>query len=141
MEIGDIFVINKADLDGADRRYVELQAALNLGERQQSWDPPILKTIASSGEGVEELVTAIQAHHTHLMESGEIQQNLERRCSAQLETIVEHSFIRKLFVQTEEREYFLHLVRKVSAREIDPYTAAELLILRLVQPSKVGESS
>ena len=135
MEIGNIFVINKADLDGADRRYVELQAALNLGEGQQSWEPPILKTIASSGEGVEELTAAIQNHHAHLVKTGEIQQNLERRCSAQLETIVEQSFMRKLFVQTEEREYFLELVQKVTAKEIDPYTAAELLILRLVQPS------
>jgi LAO/AO transport system kinase len=141
MEIGNIFVINKADLDGADRRYVELQAALNLDEGQQSWEPPILKTIASSGEGVEELAAAIQAHHTHLVKTGEIKQNLERRCSAQLETIVEQSFMRKLFVQTEEREYFLELVRKVTARKMDPYTAAELLILRLIQPSLNGESS
>ncbi len=141
MEIGDIFVINKADLDGADRLYVEIQTALNLGEREQSWEPPILKTVASSGEGVEELARAIQDHHTHLVESGEIKQNLERRCAAQLETIVEQSFIRKLFVQAEEREHFHQLVQKVCTRRLDPYTAAELLILRLIQPRIESDSS
>ncbi|MFX0168232.1 MAG: methylmalonyl Co-A mutase-associated GTPase MeaB [Candidatus Hodarchaeota archaeon] len=134
MEIGDIFVINKADLDGADRRYTELQMALTLDKNQQGWEPPILKAIATTGEGVPEVVKAIQQHHNYLIESGEIQQNRQRRCSAQLETIVEHSFIRKLFVEPEERKLFLRLVEEVNERKTDPYTAAERLILHLIQP-------
>jgi LAO/AO transport system kinase len=134
MEIGDIFVVNKADLDGADRRYAELQTALNLDKTEEGWQPPILKVISTSGEGVPELVEVIQNHHKHLLETGEIQENRFRRCSAQLETIVEHSFLRKLFVDPEERKLFLQLVEEVNARKTDPYTAAERLILRLIQP-------
>jgi LAO/AO transport system kinase len=133
MEIGDIFTINKADLDGADRRYVELQMALNIDRTSDGWEPPIIKVIATTGEGVEELVTAIQQHHEYLVTSGEIKQNQERRLSAQLEKIVEHSFMRKLFVDPAERKLFQKLVKEVNARKTDPYTAAERLILHLIK--------
>ena len=134
MEIGNIFVVNKADLDGADRRYTELQSALNLDRAEEGWQPPILQVISTTGEGVPELVEAIQNHHEHLTESGEIQENRFRRCCAQLETIVEHSFLRKLFVDPEERKLFLELVEEVNTRKTDPYTAAERLILSLIDP-------
>ncbi|MFW9934931.1 MAG: methylmalonyl Co-A mutase-associated GTPase MeaB [Candidatus Thorarchaeota archaeon] len=133
MEIGDIFVINKADIDGADRRYVELRTALNLDQASEGWQPLILKVIATTGEGVEELAKAIRDHHEYLIESGQITQNRERRCCAQLETIVEHSFIRKLFTNPEEQVLFQKLVKEVNERKTDPYTAAERLILHLIK--------
>jgi LAO/AO transport system kinase len=133
MEIGNVFVINKADLDGADRRYAELQMALELDKAADGWQPPILKVIATTGDGVNELVKAIQGHHEYLIESGEIAQNRERRCCAQLETIVEHSFMRKLFVEPEEQALFQQLVQEVNERKTDPYTAAERLILHLIK--------
>ncbi|MFX1509199.1 MAG: methylmalonyl Co-A mutase-associated GTPase MeaB [Promethearchaeota archaeon] len=136
MEIGSIFVINKSDLDGADRRYVELQSALNLDQETKGWQPPIIKVIATSSEGVEELVKAIQDHHTYLVESGEISKNREQRCCAQLETIMEQSFIRKLFMDSDERAIFLELVKEVNDRKTDPYTAAERLILHLIEAPK-----
>lgn len=141
MEIGNIFVINKADLDEADRRFAELQAALSLDTREQGWQPPILKTVATTGEGVDELVAAINAHHEYLTKSGEIQGNQEHRCSAQLETIVEQSFMRKLFVEAEEKSLFQKLVKEVLKRQIDPYTAAERLILHLIKLRSSNRSS
>jgi LAO/AO transport system kinase len=136
MEIGNIFAINKADLDGANRRYVELQSALNLGEETGGWKPPILKVVATTGEGIKELVKAIQDHHEYLMESGEIAQNREKRCYAQLETIVEHSFIQKLLMDPDERALFDKLVVELNQRKTDPYTAAERLILHLIKSPK-----
>ena len=136
MEIGNIFAINKSDLDGADRRYTELQSALNLGQETKGWQPPIIKVIATTGEGIEELVKAIQSHHDYLIESGEIAQNRERRCYAQLETIVEHSFIRKLLMDPDERALFDKLVVEINQRKTDPYTAAERLILHLIKSPK-----
>jgi len=133
MEIGNVFVVNKADLDGADRRYAELQMALEVDKAAEGWQPPILKVIATTGEGVRELVKAIQDHHEYLVESGEIAQNRERRCCAQLETIVEYSFMRKLFVEPEEQALFQQLVQEVNERKTDPYTAAERLILHLIK--------
>lgn len=136
MEIGDIFAINKADMDGADRRYVELQTALELGGNREGWQPPIIKTIATTSEGVKELANAIHRHYEYLRESGEITQNRERRCSAQLETIVEQSFMRKLFIHEKDRALFLELVCEVNERKTDPYTAAERLILYLIEPQE-----
>jgi len=136
MEIGNIFAINKADLDGADRRFVELQSALDLGQEGDGWEPPILKVIATVGEGIEDLVKAIQSHHEYLVESGEIAKNRERRCYAQLETIIEHSFIRKLLMDPDERALFDKLVTEVDQRKTDPYTAAERLILHLIKTPK-----
>ncbi len=136
MEIGNVFAINKSDLDGADRRYMEIQTALNLGQEIEGWQPPIIKVVATTGEGVEELTKAIQGHHEYLMESGEIVQNRHQRCCAQLETIVEHSFIRKLFMDPDEQKLFQKLVNEVNARKTDPYTAAERLILHLIESPK-----
>ncbi len=136
MEIGNVFVVNKSDLDGADRRYMELQTALNLGQDTDGWQPPIIKVVATTGEGVKELVKAIQNHHEYLIESGDIAQNRKQRCYAQLERIVEHSFIRKLFMDTEEQVFFQKLVEEVNARKTDPYTAAERLILHLIESPK-----
>jgi LAO/AO transport system kinase len=140
MEIGDIFVINKADLEGADRRYVELQSALSLDRNQDGWQQPIIKTIATTSKGVEELVKAIQEHHSYLLESGDIHQNRKRRCCAQLETIIEQSFMRKFIVQPEERTLFEKLVKEILDRKTDPYTAAERLILFLIKSEKSTSS-
>src|SRR5256886_12472961 len=60
MEIGDIFVINKADRDGVNSTEKELQALLSLAERDDAWQPAIVKTIATEGTGVEELAAAIE---------------------------------------------------------------------------------
>ena len=107
--------------------------ALELDKASEGWQPPILKVIATTGDGVDELEKAIQDHHKYLVESGEIAQNRERRCCAQLETIVEYSFMRKLFVDPEEQELFQQLVQEVNERKTDPYTAAERLILHLIK--------
>src|SRR5213080_815574 len=73
MEIGDIFVINKADRDGVNSTEKELQALLSLAERDDAWQPPIVKTIATEGTGVEELAAAIENYReVHLRtESGD----------------------------------------------------------------------
>src|SRR5213080_1673635 len=73
MEIGDVFVINKADRDGVNSTEKELQALLSLAERDDAWQPPIVKTIATEGTGVEELAAAIENYReVHLRtESGD----------------------------------------------------------------------
>lgn len=70
MEIGDIFVVNKADLPGAERLKREIKAALELAHLPTAWQPPVLSTIASGDEGVSELWQALKAHGAHLEASG-----------------------------------------------------------------------
>ena len=83
---------------------------------------------------------AIQEHHNYLLESSDIHQNRKRRCCAQLETIIEQSFMRKFIVQPEERALFEKLVKEILDRKTDPYTAAERLILFLIKSEKTTSS-
>lgn len=70
LEIGDIFTINKADLDGADKLYTELNMMLDLDGETPDWRPPVKKVMASRGEGINELVDTITEHQKYLVESG-----------------------------------------------------------------------
>src|SRR5207248_10577680 len=72
LEVGDVFVVNKADRDGADQAARDLRQMLSLGERRgpEDWQPPIVKTVAAKGEGADELVAALDRHRAWLAESG-----------------------------------------------------------------------
>src|SRR5204863_6765608 len=72
MEIGDVFVVNKADRPGADRTVTEITMMMSLVEEHAAWVPPIVKTVASRGEGTAELDAAIEKHFEYLKVSGEL---------------------------------------------------------------------
>lgn len=81
MEVGDLFVVNKADLVGSDKAVADLRGALSLGlaagQRERAWEPPVLATTASTGQGVPELGKAVEAHWAHLKKSGEGRERLK----------------------------------------------------------------
>ena len=89
LEVGDVYVVNKADRDGADATVRELRHMLTLGERRQAgdWRPPIVKTVASRGEGIDELVEALAKHRSWLEESGELRRRRQRRAADEVEAI------------------------------------------------------
>lgn len=72
LEIADVFVVNKADRDGADQAAAVLRAMLSLVQRPESWKPPVLKTSAIKGEGIEKLLAAIDEHQEFLRKSGRL---------------------------------------------------------------------
>jgi LAO/AO transport system kinase len=125
MEIGDIFVINKADRDGVNSTEKELQALLSLAERGDAWQPPIVKTIATEGAGVEELARAIENYREfHLRtRSGDGRRRAIARWRI-LELLRE-----RLVLQTLESaaasEKLDELAGQVASRERDPYSAVE----------------
>ena len=89
MEIGDIFVVNKADLAGKDKAVADLKAALGLGHSAgqiaKAWEPPVLATSAKVGEGIAELSAALNGHWTHLKTSGEGRARLKRQHATELQ--------------------------------------------------------
>ena len=88
LEVGDIYVINKADRDGADQVRRDLRSMLALGNRDDgAWRPPIIKTVAIKSEGIDEVVAKIDAHLSWLAESGELQRRRTRRARDEIETI------------------------------------------------------
>jgi len=88
IEIADIYVINKADREGATRMRLELRAALELGGKPKGWNPPILLTEALHGKGVEELVQFIQQHWDYQQRTGEWEQRRQQQLAWELQSLV-----------------------------------------------------
>lgn len=128
MEIGDIFVINKADREGVHTTEKELEALLSLATREDQWDPPIVKTVATEGKGVQELAAAIDKYRDfHLRtDSG-----YGRRTAIARWRILE-LLRERLVAQTLESdsasEKLNRLAGEVASRQRDPYSAVEELM-------------
>jgi LAO/AO transport system kinase len=128
LEIGDLYVINKADRDGADTVRRELRGMLALSDHPEgSWQQPILKTVAMTGEGVEEVVEAIDAHLAHLQSSGELAQRRSRRAREEIEAIAVTS-LRERWGDVHARTELDDLAEQVVAGTTDPYAAADELL-------------
>jgi LAO/AO transport system kinase len=93
MEIGDIFVVNKADRPGADKTVTEVTMMMSLVEEHGDWVPPIVKTVASRGEGIDELDAAIVRHYDYLASSGELDRRNRERVRIRVETQLKEKFM------------------------------------------------
>lgn len=116
LEIGDIFVINKADQAGAREARSWLTASLELGP-SRDWTPPVLDTVATEDTGIEELIDALDRHRRHLMSSDEGRRRRRRRARSYLERAVADSISRHL-----DRPDLDPLIDQVVARTTDPWT-------------------
>lgn len=121
MEIADVFVINKADREGVERTARDLQSALEIDEEMGAWLPPILKTVASLGRGIEDLLAAVERHRAHLVESGEL---AERRRD-HLRLRVEMALKARVLAEASERLELQAEIERAFAEKIDPYTIAD----------------
>ncbi|MBI2248123.1 MAG: methylmalonyl Co-A mutase-associated GTPase MeaB [Armatimonadetes bacterium] len=127
MEIGDVFVVNKADHGDPDRTVTELKMMLGLKPQTGTWQPPILKTVATEGQGVKPILDAIEGHRRHLEERGLLADKRHRRREAEILRVLE-ARVRDRVVQTARRSGRLEeLARRVHSGELDPYTAADEL--------------
>jgi LAO/AO transport system kinase len=128
LEIGDLYVINKADRDGADALRRDLRSMLALAERDEgSWRPPIVKTVASRPEGLDEVVAEIDKHRAWLEESGELERRRTRRARDEIEAIAVTA-LRARWGDVHGRSELDELAAAVVAGSSDPYTAADSLL-------------
>lgn len=128
LEIGDLYVINKSDRDGADALRRDLRSMLALAERSEgAWKPPIVKTVASRAEGLDEVVAEIDKHHAWLEESGELERRRTRRARDEIEAIAVTA-LRARWGDVHGRSELDDLASAVVAGESDPYTAADSLL-------------
>lgn len=131
LEIGDILVVNKADREGADATVRELRGILALTERPTGgWEPPVLRTIAMSGEGIPALCDSIDAHGRWLAESGEGDERRLRRAREEIEALA-LGMLRRALRDGESAERLDVLARALRAGRSDPYTAAAALVADL----------
>ena len=126
LEIGDIFVVNKADRDGADATARELRHMIRLSEREAGdWRPPVLKAVASRGEGVDELVEEIGKHERWARDSGARLQRRQRRAADEVEAIADTQLRRRLVA---DKALLADLSLRVAGGLTDPYSAADELL-------------
>jgi LAO/AO transport system kinase len=143
-EIADIFVVNKADRDGADRTLMTLQMMLDMGEgsKESRWRPPLIKTIALRGEGSALVADAVEEHLAYLKESGQLHIRSRRLAEEELRRILGQELLGKLLdgIRGEQWQF---LIKEVAERELDPYTAADSLLAsffqRIASEKKSGE--
>lgn len=133
LEIGDVYVVNKADRDGADTTARELRHMLSLGERrgEGDWTPPIIKAVASRGEGIDELLAALDAHHEWLVSSGDLARRRRARAAEEIEAIAVAGLRRRMGDLRDGRR-LLDLAERVVEGDVDPFAAADELVAGLV---------
>jgi LAO/AO transport system kinase len=127
MEIGDLFVVNKADLAGKDKAVADLKAALGLGhsagQAVKAWEPPVLATSAKDGDGVAELAASLEDHWTHLRKSGEGRARLKRQHATELQFWIQRRVLKSALSRVTDA----HLESMVS-RKSDPASVGRRLL-------------
>jgi LAO/AO transport system kinase len=133
LEIGDIFVVNKADRDGADRTARELATMLEFRSAPEGgWNPQVLKTEAQRGTGIEELVGEILLHRDHLLSSGTIGDFLRERNQRHFMDILRDSLFKRALDYMATDATLDSVVAGIGDHTIDPYSAVEQVLARMM---------
>ncbi len=129
LEIADVYVVNKADRDGANDTVRDLRNMLALGEARgpDAWRPPIVKTVAFRQEGADEVVEAIDAHQEWMARSGELTRRRQYRATAEIEAIA-LAALRAKMGQVRDGALLDSLAERVAGGRLDPYGAADELV-------------
>ena len=133
MEIADIFVVNKADREGADRTVSSIEAMLSLHSfADGEWRPPIMKTEATTGRGVPELLDMIERFKQHTAAT----QGSRRRARAEwrLRELLGHRFLKHVETEVLKPGEFDEILGRIASRELDPYSAVDGIFQRSVSP-------
>jgi LAO/AO transport system kinase len=129
MEIPDVIVVNKAEHPLADTMIREVKSVLALGP-SRDWKVPVLRTEAAKGEGIDELVSALEAHRRHIAEAGTLAERRARNLRAEVLGIASARMRRELETKAAADPEWQALLDRVVSREIDPATAARELLAR-----------
>jgi LAO/AO transport system kinase len=128
-EIGDVFIVNKADRPGADDVVTQLRGMLQMGMiPEDGWHPPVLKTVAVNAEGIEELVDALWSHRQYLLGSGEFSAHNFEQSFQLVRRLVMEMAADKIFSASSESKDLQTLLDALKKRNMDPFTAAEKLV-------------
>ena len=125
MEIADVFVVNKADRDGADRLASEIEMMLSLTGETKGDRPPVVRTVATSSQGIDDLMKTIEEVRARREASGQLAQRRRERLLRQFETQVEVLVKEQVRQRIDALDQSLKLRERVQNRAIDPYSAAD----------------
>jgi LAO/AO transport system kinase len=128
MEIGEIFIVNKADRDGAGALAREILH--RAGSRAETWNPPVLQTVATEGRGLDEVVAALQEHRAFLASSGEGQARRRRKIEQRIRRLVEASLLEEAWSRAGLRQLLEDRARAAAEGTLTAYEAAAELLTR-----------
>lgn len=131
MEIGDIFVINKGDLPGANKTATEILSSLELASFEGRWKPPVIVATAQTGAGMQEVWRAVQEHRRALEATGLLDERRKAKVQAELEELVAEMARSNVKQSLERAPHLKELLAQVVSRRVDPRSAAEALMKEL----------
>ncbi len=132
LEIGDVFVVNKADRDGADATVRDIRHMISLGDRTEPhlWRPPVVKTIAAQGQGVDDVMEALDKHVAWMEETGTLRERRVRRAGDEIEAIALQQ-LRAKMGDLRHGSGVDELAGQVVDGSTDPYAAADHVVAAL----------
>ncbi len=133
LEIGDIFVVNKADREGADRTARELGTMLEMRHPAEGqWNPQVMKTEAQRGTGIDKLTSEILAHRDFFLSSGKIHDFMRQRKQRHFMAILRDALLERALIFMAKENLLDRIVTDMSANSIDPYSAAEEIVSKMM---------
>ncbi|WP_034327956.1 methylmalonyl Co-A mutase-associated GTPase MeaB [Alkaliphilus transvaalensis] len=130
MEIGDVFAVNKADRDGANRTQVEIEMMLDFNHSE--WKPPVTQVVALHNKGIDDLYDNIQKHLDYLEASGKLIEKRVQNSQLEIIDLVQRDLMERLVGNKEKQEEIYQLAEQVANRQVDPYTVSNSLINKMI---------
>ena len=128
MEIADIYTVNKADREGADRMVVAITAMLKMAIHPQDWSPPVLATKAHKNEGIEDLFQSIQRHREYLEQTSRLQQRRSDRRVQEFLGTIEEELSRRVKELIESDHTLSSVLEGVKGGDVEPFSAAQKVV-------------
>jgi LAO/AO transport system kinase len=131
LEIGDLFVVNKADREGASRTATELEMMLQMAPKGAGWSPKVLKTVATTGEGVAALLDGIFEHKAFMDERDLRRQKGRERSERTFRALLQETLTARALERFDQNGRMQELIARVADRTLDPYTAVDEILAKL----------
>lgn len=138
MEIADIFVVNKADHPHSDRTVSDIRELLRMDPSPRAWVPPIVRTVATQNQGIEELWESMQKHQQYLESTGELRSRRKRRVEREVVDLAKHRLLEQMLRPRLASPEFDTMIAQAANREIDPYEVVDRV---LTYPIDVGKEA
>jgi LAO/AO transport system kinase len=136
MEIGDIFVVNKADRENANKAMSDIEVMLEMGtSEKKGWKPLVVKTSALTGEGIAELLERIEEHRKYL-KTGVIDERRKERIENELVEALTQKITESIVEELKQKGEWNKLTQKILSRETDPYSAADKLLAKQLKNTR-----
>lgn len=140
MEIGDIFVVNKGDLPGANKTASEIIASLELSNKGSSWKPPVHVTNAEVNEGTRSVWESVRKHKEYLEQSGQLKERRRHKLESELSELVADIARNNLKQSLQHSEHVRGLLAQLCDHQIDPHSAAESVVEDIFSEKQLGQS-